>query len=53
MRIVSADSAAAILDAKFTPLYLVASASVVVEPPYREAHIRVAKPIFREVNERL
>jgi hypothetical protein len=51
MRIVSADSAAAILDAKFTPLYLVASASVVVEPPYREAHIRVAKPIFREVNE--
>lgn len=51
MRIVSADSAAAILDAKFTPLYLVASASVVVEPPYREAHIRVAKPIFREVND--
>jgi hypothetical protein len=48
---VSADSAAAILDAKFTPLYLVASTSVLVEPPYREAHVRMAKPIFREVND--
>jgi hypothetical protein len=49
LRIVSADSAAAILDAKFTPLYMVASASVAVESPYREAHSRLAKPIFREV----
>ena len=49
MRIVSADSAAAILDAKFTPLYLIASASVVVESPFREAHSRLAKPIFKEV----
>lgn len=48
-RIISADSAAAILDAKFTPLYLVASAAVLVEPPYREAHTRLAEPIFREV----
>ena len=39
----------AILDAKFTPLYLVASASVLVESPYREAHSRLAKPIFKEV----
>ena len=51
LRIVSADSAAAILDAKFTPLYLVASTSVVVEPPYREAQVRMAKPIFREVTD--
>jgi hypothetical protein len=49
LRIVSADSSAAILDAKFTPLYLVASASVVVDPPYREAHSRLAKPIFKDV----
>ncbi len=49
LRIVSADSATAILDAKFTPIYLVASASVLVEPPYREAHSRLAKPIFMEV----
>jgi hypothetical protein len=48
---VSADSAAAILDANFKPLYLVASTSVLVEPPYREAHSRMAKPIFREVND--
>ena len=49
MRIIAADSAAAILDAKFTPLYLVASASVLVESPYREAHTRLAEPIFKEV----
>ena len=50
MRIVSADSAAAILDDKFTPLSLIASAAVLVEPPYREAHIRLAEPIFREID---
>jgi hypothetical protein len=49
LRIISADSAAAILDNKFTPVNLIASASVLVTPPYREAHTRVAEPIFREV----
>lgn len=49
LRIISADSSAAILDAKFTPLYLVASASVLVNPPFREAHSRLAEPIFKEV----
>ena len=49
MRIVSADSAAAILDAKFTPVSLVASASVLVNPPYREPYTRLAEPIFKEV----
>ena len=49
LRIVSADSSAAILDENFTPLYLVASASVLVEAPFREAHARLAKPIFKEV----
>ena len=49
MRVVSADSGAAILDDKFQPVYLVASVSVLVEPPYREASFGLAEPIFREV----
>jgi hypothetical protein len=49
LRIISADSSAAILDAQFTPLYLVASASVLVNPPYREPYTRLAEPIFEEV----
>lgn len=51
MRIVSADSSAAILDEKFNPLSLVASAAVLVEEPYKEAHIRLAEPIFKEVSD--
>jgi hypothetical protein len=51
LKIVSADSSAAILDENFTPLYLVASASVLVEAPFREAHERLAKPIFEEVTD--
>ena len=50
MKIVAADSSVAILDSAFTPQYLVASASVLVESPYREAHTRLAKPIFKEVS---
>ena len=49
LRIISADSSAAILDAKFTPLYLVACTSVLVNPPYREAHSRLTEPIFKEM----
>jgi hypothetical protein len=48
MRIISADSAAAILDPQFKPLYLVASVAVLVNPPYREPYLRLAEPIFRE-----
>jgi hypothetical protein len=51
LRIVSADSSTAILDENFTPLYLVASAAVLVEPPFREAHARLAKPIFKDVED--
>lgn len=50
MRIISADSAAAILDEQYNPLFLVASAVVLVEPPYREPTCRVAEPIYREVD---
>jgi hypothetical protein len=49
LRIISADSSVAILDEEFTPLYLVASASVLIEKPYREAHSRLVKPIFKGV----
>ncbi len=49
MKVISADSAAAILDDQFKPLLHVASVSVLVEPPYREPAFRLAEPIFREV----
>lgn len=48
MRVISADSAAAILDAKFNPLQIIASTSVLVNPPYREATARLAEPIFKD-----
>jgi hypothetical protein len=51
LKIISADSAAAILDEQFNPLLHVASVAVLVEPPYREPSLRLAEPIFREVNE--
>ncbi len=50
MKVISADSSVALLDSTFQPQYLIASASVLVESPYREAHQRLAKPIFTEVN---
>ena len=50
MRIIAADSAAAILDENFVPLTQVASTAVLVEPPYREAQIRLSDPIFRPVD---
>jgi len=49
LKVISADSAAAILDQQFKPLYLVASVSVLVNPPYREPSFRLAEPIFKEV----
>ncbi len=50
LNVVAADSAAAILDAQFNPVFLVASVAVLVKPPYREASYRIAQPIFKEVN---
>ena len=52
MKVIAADSAAAILDEQFNPILHVASVSVLVEPPYREPSFRLAEPIFREVNGR-
>lgn len=50
MRIISADSAAAILDEQYNPMFLVASVAVLVEPPYREPSCRLAEPIYRKVD---
>ncbi len=46
MRIVTADSSAAVLNEKYEPLTIVASAAVLVEPPYREAQDCIVEPIF-------
>jgi hypothetical protein len=46
LKIIAADSSAAILNDKFVPLSIVATASVLVAPPYREASAFLAEPIF-------
>jgi hypothetical protein len=51
LKVISADSAAAILDEQFKPVCHVACVSVLVEPPYREPSFRLAEPIFRKVDE--
>ncbi len=51
LKVISADSAAAILDEQFNAICHVSSASVLVEPPYREPSIRLAEPIFRPVDD--
>lgn len=50
LRIIAADSSAAILNDKFEPLSIVAAASVLVNPPYREASECVAEPIFADAD---
>ncbi|MCW4000252.1 MAG: DUF4152 family protein [Candidatus Bathyarchaeota archaeon] len=50
MKVIAADSGAALLDPTFQPTHLVASVAVLVEPPYREPTLRLAEPIFREVD---
>jgi hypothetical protein len=46
LRIIAADSSAAVLNEKFEPVSIVAAASVLVVPPYREASTCLAEPIF-------
>ena len=50
LRIVAADSGAAILNEHFKPLTVVAAATVLVEPPYQKATLCSAEPIFADVN---
>jgi hypothetical protein len=49
LKVVAADSGAAILNTRFEPLQIVAAASVLVEPPYREASYFSTEPIFASV----
>ncbi|MBE0511497.1 DUF4152 family protein [Candidatus Bathyarchaeota archaeon] len=49
MRVVAADSGAAILNDRFEPLEVVAAVATLVEPPYREASLFLAEPIFASV----
>jgi len=51
LKVVAADSGAALLDERFQPLQIVACAAVLVEPPYRTASKCIAKPIFADVSE--
>ena len=46
MKIIAADSSAAILNQKFEPQLIVAAAAVLVNPPYRESSACLAEPIF-------
>ena len=46
MKVIAADSSAAILNDKFEPLSIVAAASILALPPYREASAFLAEPIF-------
>ncbi|KPV64409.1 MAG: hypothetical protein AOA66_0220 [Candidatus Bathyarchaeota archaeon BA2] len=49
LRVVAADSGAAILNDRFEPLSVVAAVAALVEPPYREASLHLAEPIFANV----
>ncbi|MGQ9506252.1 MAG: DUF4152 family protein [Candidatus Bathycorpusculaceae bacterium] len=50
MKIIAADSSAAILNSKFKPLSIVAVASVLVSPPYKEPTMCLAEPIFAKAS---
>jgi len=48
MKIVAADSSAALLNGKFQPISIVATAAVFVSPPFREPFTHLAESIFAE-----
>ncbi len=51
MKIVAADSGAALLNDRFEPELIVATVAGLVEPPYRKTSFCLAKPIFANVEE--
>lgn len=51
MKVVAADSGAAILNSRFEPLQVVAAAVVLVEPPYRRANSFLVESIFAPVED--
>ena len=50
MKIIAADSGAALLNQKFEPLSVVATAAVLVEPPYKEPSLSIARATFEPAN---
>lgn len=50
MRIISADSGAALLNERYEVMSIVAAVSVLVEPPYRIAQKCIAEPIFSRIS---
>jgi len=50
LRIVAADSGAAILNDKFEPVTVVAAVAILTEPPYIRASSILAEPIFAEAD---
>lgn len=44
LRIIAADSSCAILNSRFQPVSIVATAAVLVDPPYREPTVSIAEP---------
>ena len=50
LRIVAADSGAAILDEKYEPVTVVAASSILAEPPYTRASTVLSEPIFVDAN---
>jgi len=50
LKIIAADSSAAILDQGFEPQSIVAAAAVLVNSPYRESSTYLAEPIFADAN---
>lgn len=51
LRVVTADSGAAVLNEHFKPLLIVAATAVLVKPPYRKASLCLSEPIFRKVED--
>ena len=51
LKVVAADSGAALLNARFEPLQIVATTAVLVEPPYRWANKYLAEPIFAPIED--
>jgi len=51
LRVVAADSGAAVLNEHFEPLQVVAASAVLVEPPYQRTSSYLAEPIFANVED--
>jgi len=51
LKVIAADSGAAVLDKHFAPLQVVAASAVLVEPPYTNVSSCLAEPIFASVED--